>query len=133
MAATLGPYRGPSRREGCYHAGENITYDTTAHSAAFVQEALWVNMFSVVVAGVAVLFLLSGPITEWFSPGPGHIPRTPRPRINESLLAIDSVNDTLSTCPPDAYSIHVISKAPLVIYIENFLFPEERQHLLDAR
>ena len=90
-------------------------------------------MFSVVVAGVALLFLLSGPITEWSSSGPRRIPRTPRPRINESLLAIDGVNDTTSACRPDAYSIHVVSKAPLVIYIENFLFPEERQHLLDAR
>ena len=90
-------------------------------------------MFPVVVAGVAILFLFSGPITEWFSSGPRRIPRTPRPRIDESLLAIDSVNDTISSCRPDAYSIHVISKAPLVIYIENFLFPEEAQHLLNAR
>lgn len=90
-------------------------------------------MFAAVVAGVAILFLFSGPIAEWSSSDPRRIPHTPRPRINESLLAIDSVNDTIPACRPDAYSIHVVSQAPLVIYIENFLFPEERQHLLDAR
>ncbi|KAI1085755.1 hypothetical protein F5B20DRAFT_16504 [Whalleya microplaca] len=90
-------------------------------------------MFSYVVAGIAFLVFFYNPITQYLSsPEPARIRRTPRPRINESLLAVDAANETaLSSCPPDAYSVHIVSKAPLVIYIENFLSEEERAHLLE--
>lgn len=90
-------------------------------------------MFSYIVAGFALL-LLYGPLTKYLTAGqePRPLPRTSRPRINESLLAIDTGNETTPlNCAPDAYSVHILSKAPLVVYIENFLSTEERDHLLD--
>ncbi|KAI1180189.1 hypothetical protein F4777DRAFT_599118 [Nemania sp. FL0916] len=90
-------------------------------------------MFSYIVAGLALL-LIYNPLTEYLTAGrePRPLPRTPRPQINESLLAIDSVNETAHlNCAPDAYSVHILSKAPLVVYIENFLSLDEREHLLE--
>ncbi|KAI0013715.1 hypothetical protein F4779DRAFT_640168 [Xylariaceae sp. FL0662B] len=87
-------------------------------------------MFPYVVAGLAFLLFFYTPITQYLSPGPRAIPRTtPRPRINESLLAADDAAPP--ACPPDAYAVHIFSKAPLVIYVENFLSEEERAHLLE--
>ena len=34
-----------------------------------------------------------------------------------------------SNCKHPPYTIHIFSKSPLVIYISNFLTPEERLHL----
>lgn len=90
-------------------------------------------MFSYVVAGIAVFLFAYNPIVQYLSPEPARLPRTPRPRINESLLAIDVANETAPNCPPDSYSVHILSKAPIVIYIENFLSENERDHLLEIR
>ncbi|KAI1490048.1 2OG-Fe(II) oxygenase family oxidoreductase [Biscogniauxia mediterranea] len=91
-------------------------------------------MFSAVVGGIAFLLVFYNPIVQYLSRGePARLPRTPRPRINESLLAIDAANETwsLANCPPDSYAIHILSKAPLVIYVENFISEDERAHLLE--
>ncbi|KAI1302584.1 hypothetical protein F5Y03DRAFT_206466 [Xylaria venustula] len=91
-------------------------------------------MFSYAVAGLAILLFLYDPFTKYLTAGlePQRLPRTPRPQINESLLAIDGHNETaLLDCAPDAYSVHILSKAPLVVYIEDFLSVEERGHLLE--
>ncbi|KAI5926386.1 hypothetical protein F4810DRAFT_535140 [Camillea tinctor] len=92
-------------------------------------------MFSFIVGGIAFLLVFYNPIVQYLSRGgdPVRLPRTPRPRINESLLALDAANETLSLahCPPDAYAVHILSKAPLVIYIENFISEDERAHLLE--
>lgn len=93
-------------------------------------------MFSYVVAVLAILLLLYDPLTQYLTAGtePRRLPRTPRPRINESLLAIDTGNETAPLdCAPDAYAVHILSKAPLVVYIENFLSLDEREHLLEIR
>ena len=92
-------------------------------------------MFSYVVAVLAILLLLYDPLTQYLTAGtePQRLPRTPRPRINESLLAIDKGNETALDCVPDAYAVHILSKAPLVVYIENFLSLDEREHLLEIR
>lgn len=96
-------------------------------------------MFSYIVAGLACLLLFYDPLTKYLtaprgSQEPRPLPRTPRPRINESLLAIDTGNETtLLSCAQDAYSVHILSKAPLVVYIENFLSLDERKHLIDVR
>ncbi|KAJ2987561.1 hypothetical protein NUW58_g4440 [Xylaria curta] len=90
-------------------------------------------MLSYVIACFAFL-LLYNPLTQYLtaSKEPRPLPRTPRPRINESLLAIDTSNETAPlNCAPDAYSVHILSKAPLAVYIENFLSLDERQHLLE--
>ncbi|KAI1417806.1 hypothetical protein F5Y13DRAFT_151880 [Hypoxylon sp. FL1857] len=88
-------------------------------------------MFSYVVAGIAIFLVAYNPIIQYLSPQSSRLPRTPRPRINESLLAIDATNQTAPDCPPDSYSIHILSKAPIVIYVENFLSEDERSHLLE--
>jgi prolyl 4-hydroxylase len=90
-------------------------------------------MFPYVVGGLAILLFFYTPVVQYFSPHPTRIPRSPRPAINESLLAIDGVNDTVPTCGADSYSVHILSKATLGIYIENFVSVEERQHLLEIR
>ncbi|KAI1155973.1 hypothetical protein F4825DRAFT_361937 [Nemania diffusa] len=90
-------------------------------------------MFSYIIAGLALL-LFYNPVTEYLTAGrePRPLPRTARPRINESLLAIDTDDETAHlNCAPDAYSVHILSKAPLVVYIENFLSLDERKHLLE--
>ncbi|KAI1429304.1 hypothetical protein F5Y12DRAFT_478269 [Xylaria sp. FL1777] len=91
-------------------------------------------MFSYVVAGLAILLFFHDPLTKYLTADlePRPLPRTPRPRINEALLAIDTGNETaLLDCAPDAYSVHILSKAPLVVYIEGFLSLDERSHLLE--
>ncbi|ORY69514.1 uncharacterized protein BCR38DRAFT_405225 [Pseudomassariella vexata] len=88
-------------------------------------------MFPYVVGGIAFLLFFYNPLVEYFSNQPQTLPRTPRPPINESLLAIDAANETAPNCPPATHSVHILSKAPLVIYIENFISPEERDILLD--
>ncbi|KAI0914412.1 hypothetical protein F4823DRAFT_353795 [Ustulina deusta] len=97
--------------------------------------ALVDDMFSYIVAGLAVLLFFHDPLTRYLTAGqePRRLPRTPRPRINESLLAIDTGNGTTTPldCTPDAYSVHILSKAPLVVYIEDFLSLDERNHLLE--
>lgn len=92
-------------------------------------------MFSYIIAVFAIL-LFYNPITKYLTAGqePRPLPRTLRPRINESLLAIDTGNETAHlNCAPDAYSVHILSKAPLVVYIENFLSLDERKHILEIR
>ncbi|KAI2612071.1 uncharacterized protein GGS25DRAFT_473677, partial [Hypoxylon fragiforme] len=88
-------------------------------------------MFSYIVAGLAILLFLYNPGTQHISPRPNRLPRTPRPRINESLLALDTANQTAPECSPNSYSVYILSKAPIVIYIENFISEDERSHLLE--
>lgn len=65
--------------------------------------------------------------------GPPRVPyRTPLPPLNEEMLAMPHENDTLG-CLPDAYSVHIYAKEPLVVYVENFLSEAERAHLLEIR
>lgn len=88
-------------------------------------------MFSYVVAFLAFLVLYN-PIVQMLSPAPvPRIHRTPRPRVNETLLALEDDNGTALQCPEDSYSVHIVSKEPLVVYIENFLAADERSHLLE--
>ncbi|KAI5868062.1 hypothetical protein GGS23DRAFT_9485 [Durotheca rogersii] len=92
-------------------------------------------MFPWILAGLAVLLFAYEPILRFFSPSgysprePARLPHTPRPRIDESLLAMDAANET--DCPPHTYTVHFLSKAPIVVYIENFLSADERAHLLE--
>lgn len=88
-------------------------------------------MLSYLVAVLAFV-LLYNPVTQLLSPTPPLIRRTPRPQVNETLLALET-NQTTLQCPGDSYSVHIFSKQPLVIYIENFLSAAERTHLLDIR
>lgn len=91
-------------------------------------------MFAYVVAFLAFLVLYN-PIVQMLSPEQvPRIHRTPLPRVNESLLALeDDADGTALQCPEDSYSVHIVSKEPLVVYIENFLSVDERSHLLEIR
>ncbi|ROW12537.1 hypothetical protein VMCG_00197 [Cytospora schulzeri] len=88
-------------------------------------------MFSYVVAFLAFLALYN-PIVQMLSPAAvPRIHRIPRPRLNESMLALEEANGTSLQCPEDSYSVHILSKEPLVVYLENFLSADERSHLLE--
>ncbi|TLD05178.1 uncharacterized protein PgNI_09970 [Pyricularia grisea] len=62
-----------------------------------------------------------------------------RPNLTEALHALeDVVNGTrVGTgvtglrCEPDSLAVHVFSRQPLVLYVENFLSGNERRHLLE--
>jgi prolyl 4-hydroxylase len=92
-------------------------------------------MFPIVIGGLAVLLFFWNPIVELVTSegGARRLPRTSRPVINETLLAIDAANDTAPVCPPDSYVVHIYNKAPLVLYIENFLDESQIEHLLEIR
>lgn len=91
-------------------------------------------MLSYAVALVAIVLFFSNPLADLFFPSSRmsrNRARAPRPALNESLIAIESANDT--SCDPDAYGVHILSRSPLVVYIENFLSTAEREHLLEIR
>jgi prolyl 4-hydroxylase len=89
-------------------------------------------MFTYLLALIPILFLFSDPISQFFSSSPPRIHRLPRPRLNEDLLALESPSSN-HTCPPNPYTVHIFSRAPLFVYVENFLSPVERTHLLEIR
>lgn len=91
-------------------------------------------MISYIVGLVAVLLIFSNPISELLFPGQADRPHvSPRPQLNESLLAIDAPNATVPACPPDTYTARILHRAPLVVYLEGFLSAEEQRYLLDIR
>lgn len=101
------------------------------------------SWLSLAIGLLACLVFLSNPLSQLltgllssFSSSPQQqMRRIPRPAVNESLLALDDWPANL-TCPGDddrGYSAHLLSRAPLVVYIENFLAPAERAHLLEIR
>lgn len=86
------------------------------------------------IIAVFALFLY-GPVTQLLSGQAPAVRRSPRPQLNEALLALEpnGTEEPALDCAPDAYSVHIFSKEPLVLYIENFLTDEERSHLLEIR
>lgn len=92
-------------------------------------------MFSYIVALAAFVLFFYNPILQYLAPAttPTRIHRTPRPQINEDLLALELDNSTVDGCSADAYAVRVFSLQPLVLYIESFLSAEERAHLLAIR
>ncbi|KAI1266350.1 2OG-Fe(II) oxygenase family oxidoreductase [Xylariaceae sp. FL1019] len=91
-------------------------------------------MFTYVVALCAVVLVFNSSVLQnfnIFSSEPRRLPRTPRPPINESLLAIDAIGAEDPQCPDHRFDgVHVFSRAPLVIYVEGFLSLGEREELL---
>jgi len=96
-------------------------------------------MFSYVIVLAAFLLVLYNPIVELLTPSGvrvhPQIQRTPRPKVLDGdLLALEDANRTARACvEPESYKIHVFSREPLVIYIENFLALDEMKHLLEIR
>ncbi|KAH6604246.1 hypothetical protein Trco_007692 [Trichoderma cornu-damae] len=90
-------------------------------------------MFSYVIGLLAILLLVANPINQYFLPQNlgAKNSLSPRPQLNESLLAIDGANATVPNCPADAYGARILCREPLVVYLEGFLSESERQHLLE--
>ncbi|KUI65442.1 Prolyl 4-hydroxylase 5 [Cytospora mali] len=120
---------GPSMKKKTSHSSKNEIGDAIVKPSR--RES---RMLSYAVA-VLVFIILYNPIIQFLSPAPllPQVHRTPRPRVNESLLALEEANGTAAAlqCPEDSYSVHIFSKEPLVVYIENFLPADERAHLLE--
>jgi len=93
-------------------------------------------MFSYVVALIPFFLILYNPIVQLLAPRAAPaIRRTPRPQLNEDLLALETPAQQLnaSQCPPDSFSVHIFAREPLVLYIEDFLSLDERRNLLALR
>lgn len=92
-------------------------------------------MFQYIIGFVAFLVVFSNPIGDFFYPNRAAQVKdaSPRPKLNESLLAIDAPNATTPECAPDGYLARIVSREPLIVYLEGFLNQEEREHLLDIR
>ena len=95
-------------------------------------------MLSYIVGILAIGVFLANPINNFFFPpkyrgSADRLDLTPKPPLNESLLALVGPNDSSLECPPDAYAARILRTDPLVVYLENFLSEQERSHLLDIR
>lgn len=94
-------------------------------------------MLSYVVALVACLVLFyqntNTNTNNTNSPHRNTIRRTPRPQINQSLLASQDGGAPGDCLENTGYKVHLFSKEPLVVYIEGFISEEERNHLLEIR
>ncbi|KYK56459.1 Prolyl 4-hydroxylase subunit alpha-1 [Drechmeria coniospora] len=80
-------------------------------------------MFSYLVALLAIGLFLANPIGHYLFPPQGRSPSrhlAPKPRMNESLLALVGPEDAALDCPVDAYATRIISREPLVLYLEGF-------------
>ncbi|KAL7818479.1 hypothetical protein V8C26DRAFT_396390 [Trichoderma gracile] len=90
-------------------------------------------MFTYIIGLLGLLLLIvPNPLTEYLLPQKERDKSlSPRPQLNESLLAIDAPNATLPDCPADAYGVRILRREPLVVYLEGFLSEEERRHLLE--
>jgi prolyl 4-hydroxylase len=53
--------------------------------------------------------------------------------VSSSVQGLHQVPLSDSTCSHPPYIVHLFSKTPLVIYISNFLTPEESSHLQEIR
>ncbi|KAM0436131.1 hypothetical protein ACHAPT_003023 [Fusarium lateritium] len=90
-------------------------------------------MLSYIIGFIAFLVVFSNPISEILYPGSSNRRNaaTSRPQLNESLLAIDAPNATVPECGADSYVARILSREPLVVYLEGFLSEGERKHLLE--
>lgn len=102
-------------------------------------------MLSYAVALIGILIVFNSPLNNLLfsnnvNPNqcPGQIPqlhRIPLSKLNlkEDLIALEG-NSSLQCMPhTPAPVVHVYSREPLVLYIENFLSLDEREHLLGIR
>ncbi|KAM0562586.1 hypothetical protein ACHAPJ_002276 [Fusarium lateritium] len=90
-------------------------------------------MFQYIIGLAAILIVFSNPISDFFYPDRASCVNeaSPRPKFNESLLAIDAPNATAPECAPDGYIARVLNREPLIVYLEGFLSEEERKHLFE--
>ena len=86
-------------------------------------------MIGYIFALLPIYVLLYLPLQHMLSGSGNNISKFRGTQYNASLIASD---EPLS-CPSHSYNTFVVSRQPLIIYIENFLSPEESKHLLDIR
>lgn len=74
-------------------------------------------------AAIAVSLAIVGPATA----------EIPDAQAQAPLAGTDSSSSSSSSyeCTHPSYTIHLLSKSPLVIYIADFITPSERKHLLE--
>jgi prolyl 4-hydroxylase len=89
-------------------------------------------MYSYIITGIAFLIVFYNPINHMIWPNDSPSRPSGRPSLNESLIAIDDGADSI-LCPPDGYQTHILSRQPLVVYIENFISDKEIAHLIGLR
>lgn len=53
--------------------------------------------------------------------------------LNHDILSIEDGTPFTCDSGSDAYRVHILSQAPLVIYIEGFLSGDEADHLVNVR
>lgn len=58
----------------------------------------------------------------------------PAPNLRDDSF-ISPEDGIPTTCPgePAGYKVHLLSRAPLILYLENFLSDEEADHLVNIR
>lgn len=89
------------------------------------------------------IFVLS-PLLQQFFPGAfnpwetsdafGHWDETPGINTtDDSFISPEDGVPLNCASEPDGYRVHLLSRAPLILYIENFLGAEEADHLVDIR
>ena len=86
-------------------------------------------MIGYIFALLPIYVLLYLPLQNMLSGSRDDISKFRGTTYNASLIASD---EPLS-CSSHSYNTFVVSRQPLIIYIENFLSPEESKHLLDLR
>ena len=91
----------------------------------------------VFIAGISYV-LLGPPLLQMFAGDPrarrsvfdASAPEVPiSPEKYETLV----IPDPNLTCPEHPYTVHIFSREPLVVYIENFVTEEEAAHLIAIR
>lgn len=53
--------------------------------------------------------------------------------LNHDILSLDDGTPFSCDAGSDSYRVHILSQAPLVIYIEDFLSGDEADHLVNVR
>ncbi|PWY92344.1 oxidoreductase [Aspergillus heteromorphus CBS 117.55] len=71
------------------------------------------------------------PTTNIFDPDDASIPLDPDTDISLDPEILSLPDGIIPSCPEDNYRVHLLSKEPLVIYIEDFLSTAEADHLLE--
>jgi prolyl 4-hydroxylase len=86
-------------------------------------------MIGYIFALLPIYVFLYLPVQHMLSGSHDDIAKFRGTAYNASLIASDEPLD----CPAHSYNTFIVSRQPLIIYIENFLSPEESKHLLDIR
>lgn len=90
------------------------------------------NFMQYAVLAILGYILVGAPLSTIFTSSPS--PRS-APRSQLSFDQVESlvVPDSGLQCRDHAYRVHIFSREPLVIYIENFVSEQEAKHVITMR